>query len=339
MGSLALTNASAYFDFMRPPRIHRIFLLFIALSIQFFSIGLCPSARAEACSVSMSNVAFGSFADITGAAVDTAGTMSFACNGMAKNSSYDFCISLEKGSAFSGSTRQLSTGASTLDYGLYSDSGRTTTWGSYETGFGGGGFSVNKPTGSSATLNFTVTVYGRIFANQTTAPPGTYSSTFTGSPFVRWDEHPPAGSPCLVSSKTLQTNFSASATVLAGCTISATNLVFGSVSFINSNIDAVNTVTVSCSNGTPYDIGMSVGNGAGATFAARKMTNGANTITYSLYLNASRTTVWGDTIGTNTVVQTGTGVSQTTTIYGRIPPQTTPPPATYTDTIVATVTF
>jgi spore coat protein U-like protein len=69
------------------------------------------------------------------------------------------------------------------------------------------------------------------------------------------------------------------------------------------------------------------------------MTNGANTITYSLYQDAGRTTVWGNTIGTNTVAGTGNGASQSYTVYGRVPPQTTPAAALYGDTITVTVTY
>jgi spore coat protein U-like protein len=69
------------------------------------------------------------------------------------------------------------------------------------------------------------------------------------------------------------------------------------------------------------------------------MTNGAATISYSLFSNAGRTTNWGNTVGTDTVASTGTGASQSFTVFGRVPPQTTPAPATYTDTITVTVTY
>jgi spore coat protein U-like protein len=72
----------------------------------------------------------------------------------------------------------------------------------------------------------------------------------------------------------------------------------------------------------------------------RKMTSGGGaTINYSLYTDSGRTTVWGNTIGTNTVAGTGSGSSQGLTVFGRIPPQTTPAPATYSDSIIATVTY
>jgi spore coat protein U-like protein len=69
------------------------------------------------------------------------------------------------------------------------------------------------------------------------------------------------------------------------------------------------------------------------------MTNGAATVSYSLYSNAARTTNWGNTVGTDTVAGTGTGSNQSYTVYGSVPAQTTPAPATYTDTITVTVTY
>ncbi len=47
----------------------------------------------------------------------------------------------------------------------------------------------------------------------------------------------------------------------------------------------------------------------------------------------------GNTVGTNTVSGTGSGAAQNFTVFGRVPSQTTPPPATYSDTIVTTVTY
>ena len=69
------------------------------------------------------------------------------------------------------------------------------------------------------------------------------------------------------------------------------------------------------------------------------MTSGGATINYSLYTDAGRTTVWGNTVGTDAVSATGNGASQSYTVYGRVPAQTTPAPATYTDTITVTVTY
>ena len=139
---------------------------------------------------------------------------------------------------------------------------------------------------------------------------------------------------------TTTSTFTVQMTVTAACVInSASTLNFGSQGVITANVDQTSTLQVQCTNTTPYNIGLDVGTGTGATVAVRKMTSGAATINYSLYSDAGRTTVWGNTVGTNTVVGTGNGSSQTYTVYGRVPPQTTPAAATYTDTITATVTY
>ena len=104
-------------------------------------------------------------------------------------------------------------------------------------------------------------------------------------------------------------------------------------------MDQTSAIQVTCTNTTPYNIGLSAGAGAGATVAVRKMTSGANTVNYTLYSNSGRTTVWGVTVGTNTVAATGNGAAQSYTVYGRVPPQAAPAPGTYTDTITVTVTY
>ena len=45
--------------------------------------------------------------------------------------------------------------------------------------------------------------------------------------------------------------------------------------------------------------------GTGGTVTARKMTSGANTLSYGLYQDIARATNWGNTPGTDTVNTTG----------------------------------
>jgi spore coat protein U-like protein len=98
-------------------------------------------------------------------------------------------------------------------------------------------------------------------------------------------------------------------------------------------------VTTTCTLAAPYNIGLNAGTGAGATVAARKMTSGANLLTYSLFQDAARLVVWGNTIGTDTVALVGTGLAVPTTVFGRIPALQNVAVGSYTDTITATVTF
>jgi len=139
---------------------------------------------------------------------------------------------------------------------------------------------------------------------------------------------------------TTTTTFSVQITITASCTInSASTLNFGSQGVLTANVDQTSTIQVQCTNTSPYNIGLNAGTATGATVTARKMTSGANTVNYSLFSDSGRTTNWGNTVGTDTVSSNGTGASQSFTVFGRVPAQTTPAPATYTDTITVTVTF
>jgi spore coat protein U-like protein len=66
---------------------------------------------------------------------------------------------------------------------------------------------------------------------------------------------------------------------------------------------------------------------------------GAATIGYSLFTDTSRSSIWGNTVGSNTVSSNGTGAAQAYTVYGRVSAQTTPAPGTYTDTVTVTLTY
>jgi len=139
---------------------------------------------------------------------------------------------------------------------------------------------------------------------------------------------------------TTTTTFTVTATVLSVCSVAATNLAFGNYDASSGTAnDASSTVTVTCTPSETYDVGLDAGTGSGATVAVRRMTNGGNTLDYSLYQDAGRTTVWGQTIGTNTQAGTGNGSGQAFTVYGRIPTAQYVAAGNYSDTITATVTY
>jgi spore coat protein U-like protein len=142
--------------------------------------------------------------------------------------------------------------------------------------------------------------------------------------------------------QTATDEFNVQITIDAECLIdSATDLDFGSSGVIDSDIDATSTITVTCTSGTDYDIGLSPGMGDEATVATRLMTGpDGDTVQYSLYQDPGRTVVWGDTIDTNTKADTGTGAPQAHDVFGRVfEEQDTPQPGTYEDVITVTVTY
>jgi spore coat protein U-like protein len=134
--------------------------------------------------------------------------------------------------------------------------------------------------------------------------------------------------------------FQATITVLEDCEVTSNNdLDFGTTGVIATNIDATTTFTVQCTNTTPYDVALDAGTTGGGTTTTRLMTNGAATVQYQMFSEATRTNNWGNAAGTDTVGGIGDGTAQTLTVWGRVPAQTTPEPDTYTDTVTVTVTF
>lgn len=131
------------------------------------------------------------------------------------------------------------------------------------------------------------------------------------------------------------------ATVLQACIVTASPLVFGNYDPTSATpTDSTTTVLVTCTNGATYNVGLSAGGGSGATVATRKMsTGGGGTMNYSMYTSAARTTVWGNTVGTDTVAGTGTGLPVSYTVYGRIPAQQTVASGAYTDSVTVTITY
>ncbi len=140
---------------------------------------------------------------------------------------------------------------------------------------------------------------------------------------------------------TATANMNVKIQILSECVINAVpDLDFGSNGVLVSNVDATTTLTVQCTSGTPYTVGLSAGNGVGATVSARLMTGPSlQTVTYGLYRDAGHTQVWGTTIGVNTSAGTGNGAAQGLTVYGRVAAQTTPGAGNYADVVTATVTY
>ena len=130
---------------------------------------------------------------------------------------------------------------------------------------------------------------------------------------------------------------SVTATVQATCSVSATTLDFGT--YTGTQLDGSSTLTVNCTNTTPYTLALNAGTGTGATVAVRKMTASTTTLNYSLYQDNARGTLWGQTTGTDTVAGTGNGSAQSLTVFGRITGNQLPTPGAYSDTITATITY
>jgi spore coat protein U-like protein len=146
------------------------------------------------------------------------------------------------------------------------------------------------------------------------------------------------------SNGTSTATFTVTLTLQANCTIAATPLNFGTNGVLATALNQQTTVAVTCTNTTPYNVGLDAGTVTGSSIASRLMAgtatgNTGTTVSFELYQDAGHTIVWGNTQGTNTVAGTGTGAAQSITVYGQVPAQTTPKPDTYQTTVTATVYF
>ena len=111
------------------------------------------------CTVANGTLAFGSqAASALSANIDATGTFTVNCTNNA-----NYAITMDNGVNASGVQRRMNDGGTGyLNYNLYSDAGRTTSWGSVS--------------GTATGANQTISVYGRIPSGQT-ATAGSYSDT------------------------------------------------------------------------------------------------------------------------------------------------------------------
>lgn len=128
---------------------------------------------------------------------------------------------------------------------------------------------------------------------------------------------------------------------LAACVVVPTPMAFGTLSQLDGNPnDSSALVTVTCTPGTAFDVGMN--NGVNASGGVRRMKAllSSDYVEYHLYSDGARSVPWGNTVGTNTVHDTAGLLPSIMTVYGRIPGSAPLAPlGSYADTVTVTVTF
>jgi spore coat protein U-like protein len=311
------------------------------------SLGM-RSAQAQTapnCSVTMGDVAFGSFQPINGGQISRTLTLTLSCTGGSPNSNFRMCLSLGSGEGFAAASpnRVMADNGSDVQYQMHQDSGRTILWGSDASTGSLPRLQWDFTTDAGGRTNATKRVYGRLLSTPNRdAVPGPYQASFAGAgaTLAEWAAFS-AGS-CDTFSGTGRTtswSFLVSASVAPQCTTTASTLNFGTRASLGTVVSATSNVNVSCSSSTAYSVGLNAGTGPGGSTALRRMSSGTGSAGYQLYRDAARTANWGETVGTDTASGIGSGSSQRFTVYGRIPAQATPPPGAYTDTVTVTVTY
>jgi spore coat protein U-like protein len=332
--------------------VSRLSTLAIALLITFLLQSYPQPALAVTCSAtSPGTQSFGNVNPVSGQAYSTSGTLSVTCTvgaleGLVSGTVVRACLNFGLGNG--SSPRALTSGATSVQYNLYSDAAHTQIAGS-STG------SPQTPIvvdfnltllgillGGTASVN--VPIYGFLPAGQTTVPAATYTQSFSGANAALYYTIFVGAAPSCSTSWTNGGSFAfgVTANVTNNCNVNATNVNFGSSGLLTSPLTATGVITAQCTANDSYSIALNAGTTTGASLGNRQMvlSGQSSTINYQLYTSAGRTTIWGDgTSGTATLGAVATGSNQTYTVYGLVPAQSTPMPGAYTDTVTATVTY
>ena len=227
----------------------------LMIAVLFLLACATKPAAAVSCSTYSNQVVFGTY---TGGLIDVTATITVQCD----TAGTAFQIGLNQGTT-PGATitnRMMyggTGGQNTLGYQLFSDASRTKNWGNSSST----GWVTGTITAANTAQNYTV--YARMPANEN-SPTGSYTDTVTIS---------------VTGSFTTATgSFSVTATVAPSCSITANTLNFGS--YTGAIANSTSTISVTCANGSPYNVGLDAGTAPGATVTTRQMLNGSKTLNY-----------------------------------------------------------
>lgn len=152
-----------------------------------------------------------------------------------------------------------------------------------------------------------------------------------------------SAAPSMAVAQMDSSNLEISASVTNNCTISATSLDFGTYNPAASK-NVTGTVKTNCTLAANAVITLDQGyyraTNSSDTAPLRRLKNvgSDNYLSYTLYQNSGKTTIWGNSTNTGVNV-TGTGTEQSASVYGVIPTGQSVPAGVYVDTVIAIVTY
>jgi len=314
--------------------IKHIAAIFIATA--FFT---CASF-AQSCNFSMTDINFGSVNLSVGGTPSTSGIFTANCSGT-PNSTITICPNIGDGTSGSnsGNPRLMGNGPRSIPFNLYQPSGQI--WGSNVWPYAPLPPTLSLILNASGTGALSQVMNAQITGTLALAPAGVYQSVYNGPHTLIDYGYAPTQNCRVVSTRAARAPFTVSAINNNSCNISATPMSFGSRTDLNSAQVSSNQISITCTNGVRYSVGLSNGANGGTSPTNRLMANTATgqKISYGIFQNASLTQSWGTTAGTDIISGTATGLTQIYNAYGQIPVQSTPPGGSYSDTVVITLTY
>ncbi|MES3097498.1 Csu type fimbrial protein [Sphingomonas aerolata] len=132
------------------------------------------------------------------------------------------------------------------------------------------------------------------------------------------------------------------ATVVAACAVGSGTLVFGTIDpALGTSGPANANVNVTCTQGTPFSIGLSDGSNASGTQRRMKGASQSQFLAYELHRDSAGLQRFGDSVTSQRLTgQTGLGaIANTIAIYASIAAGQSAPADTYSDTVPITVYY
>lgn len=310
------------------------------------------AARADTCTVTMTDIDFGQVSPLAARDYTVQGTLTVNCTWtlLVGQSALllpaaNVCVNLGPGSGGgTGDPRYMTNGGRRLGFNLYTNSAMTAAsiWGG-----AGSTIGAQPVTGTMVGLlslggvTQSTTIYGRIPASAlsgvgTTGNADTvYTNSFAGHGTLQYSFG--AGKSCTAGS-TVPFSFQARATVVNNCVIGTSNLTFGTGSPL-SDMRTSAPLSVACTANSAYQL--SLNGGLSGNPAARTMTNSLTGEKLNYRISATPDgPAWGDGSGGTSVYSgTGSGATQSVMMYGLVPKQTAPTPGDYRDTVTVLLTF
>jgi spore coat protein U-like protein len=309
-------------------------------------------AQISCSSATMGPLTFSAVNPLTSQSTSTA-TFTYTCKNTNILLVYSATICFSIGEPNNGPTnpRQMSDGSNTLQFQLYQNAAYTTIWGSQTVG-SNTPLMVNLTLGPNQSTTNTATLYGQVLGNQNAAVPGNYADNY-GSANTATTINNQLGliapGTCSGASSGPYFPFGVTAAVQKMCTVGAAqSLNLGSVAAGSTAGSGNIELYVTCSNNTPYYIGLmplSTSSTSGAGTMSGITQGNTNTVSYQLYQNPALTTAWGNTATStsagNGVSGIGTGSEQTPTpvVYAKVTSSTDVRPDTYSDTVQINVNY
>jgi len=306
---------------------------------------------AVSCTASMTNVAFGTVELVDGSPpASVNATLNYTCTNDGNLAEFArVCFNIGDGDQgltnFNPRVMENSAG-NALKFQLY-QSTSNTIWGSTGNTVVPNPFVATMTVPRRGSTSGSAIMRGQMLGLQSTVPPGNYQDNFGGvhtsitlssSTFAT-----PSTCNTTVSDKFA---FAVSATVAKSCLVTADPLNFGTVDGLPgaANSDNSTKISVTCTTPTTYTVALLPSNGSTIGAGVMSPTGGVpgntDTVAYRLYRDANRSLPWGSVTNGNTAAGTGTGLTQSLTVYGRVlGTGVNVRPDSYRDVVTVNVTY